>query len=235
MNTIERLSRVKEILSSSKRVVFPLINPSTGTFSGLILTRNIIFCLTHAPTYGTFAEAQEQTAQVDHNEAIRDAQAKHKGDWHNDKKDYSSTITRGAREIEDLWINLTPYMDAGCMTARPQTPAKRLAALFRRVGLSHLCITDKNNVFRGLITRRSLITPPGTAQPAEHGHGHGAAAAQPGRSETAVTHHATISSRKGSHAHHHQPSVQSIAEGEEQEDSKQGRGGFSFADDSKTQ
>lgn len=135
-----------------------------------LLLSNVLFCLTNAPTYATFEEARDQVVS-DHHEAIRDAQKKHKGDWHNDKKDYTATITRGTAELEDLWINFTPYMDAGCMTARPQTPAKRLAALFRRVGLSHLCITDKDNIFCGLITRRSLITPPGVAPvPTPHGH-----------------------------------------------------------------
>jgi hypothetical protein len=180
---------------------------------------NVMFCLTNAPTYGTFTEAQEQVAR-DHGEAIRDAQNRNASDRHNDPKDYSGTITRGSAEIEDLWINFTPYMDAGCMTARPQTPAKRLAALFRRVGLSHLCITDKNNIFRGLITRRSLITPPGAPPPAD-AHGHGGSAS--GASHPAAHHPA---SRKGSHA----PSVQSISE--EMEGSEEYKtGGFSFAEE----
>lgn len=162
MNTIERLSHVQDVLSKSKRVVFPLITP-TGGLAGLILTRNVLYCLSpDAPTYSSYAEAEAQKS-VDHGEALREAHNKNKLDWHDDRKDYSATITRGKAEIADVWINFTPYMDAGCMTARPQTPAKRLAALFRRVGLSHLCITDKDNIFRGLVTRRSLITPPGTA------------------------------------------------------------------------
>jgi hypothetical protein len=186
MNTIERLSRVQDILSKSKRVVFPLITPS-GTLAGLILTRNVMYCLSpDAPTWATYAEAEAQQAR-DHGEALREAQNKNKLDWHNDRKDYSATITKKA-DLEDVWINFLPYMDAGCMTARPQTPAKRLAALFRRVGLSHLCITDKDNVFRGLVTRRSLITPPGAAlAQQQHGHG-GHNSSHPGSDAAAAGH-----------------------------------------------
>jgi hypothetical protein len=175
---VERLSTIKEILRSSKRIVFPLRTPA-GHFAGLILRRNVMFCITHSPTYRT---AEEAGAAINSARNRSDAMIKAERamkDWRKDKYDDSHTLTRATAEIEDAFLNLTPYMDAGCMTARLATPATRLAALFRRVGLSHLCITDKNNVFQGLITRRSLITPPLTqaqqaaaAAAAAHAHDH---------------------------------------------------------------
>ena len=174
--TVERLSHIKEILGSSSRIVFPLVFPS-GNLAGLILRRNVMFCISHSPIYDSFSEAEAQTGLSDHAEEIRHAESFMK-DWRNDKYDDSATITRASAQIEDAFLNFTPYMDAGCMTARPATPAKTLAALFRRVGLSHLCITDKDNKFQGLITRRTLITPPATATAAaaaQHGAAHGAA------------------------------------------------------------
>jgi hypothetical protein len=162
MCTVERLSHIKDLLRSSKRIVFPLVTPS-GNLAGLILRRNVMFCISHSPTFRSFEDAQSQQAR-NHSEEIRHAEA-HMQDWRRDKYDEAHTIMKGSAALEDAFLNFTPYMDAGCMTARPATPAKRLAALFRRVGLSHLCITDKNNVFQGLITRRALITPPAHLMP----------------------------------------------------------------------
>jgi hypothetical protein len=154
-----------------------------------------MFCITHSATYRTYDEAASAEHRT-HADALRAAEATAGVDWRRDKYDSSATITRGPSEIEECYVSLLPYMDAGCMTARAQTPAKRLAALFRRVGLSHLCITDKNNRFVGLITRRSLITPPMTpaamaAAAAEAAHGHGHGAPQPDHEEHAESSNVT--------------------------------------------
>jgi hypothetical protein len=179
--TIARMSTIKDVLAKSNRIVFPLVTPS-GFFAGLILRRNVIFCVSHSPTYQSAAEAASAVLGRSHAEELRNAASGSRvmGDWRSDKYDVAHTITgsKGSSAVEDSFINFTPYMDSGCLTARPATPAKRLAALFRRVGLSHLCITDKNNVFQGLITRRVLIYPPSAlaaaaaAAHAQHAQGH---------------------------------------------------------------
>jgi len=192
--TVARLSQVKEVLQRSSRIVFPLTTPGpAGTFAGLILRRNVMHCLAHAPTYPTASEAAGAGTTRSH--AQEQQRTKSGGDdWRSDKYDVAHTITRGSGELEDAFINFTPFMDAGCMTARPATPAKRLAALFRRVGLSHLCITDKNNVFQGLITRRALIAPPAAlaaAAAAQHAHtqGHTAVPTQAPGAEVSAEQH----------------------------------------------
>jgi hypothetical protein len=116
-----------------------------------------MFSCHSAPGYPSFDEALH--ASRDHTDELRKAEGEME-DWRKDKYNTANTIMRGRADFENAFINLVPYMDAGCITARPLTPAKRLAALFRRVGLSHLAITDKDNKFLGLITRRSLIVPP---------------------------------------------------------------------------
>ena len=49
---------------------------------------------------------------------------------------------------------------SGALTAHEETSAKRIAAIFRRVGISHLAVSDANNKLVGVITRRHLIKPP---------------------------------------------------------------------------
>jgi chloride channel 7 len=157
---VESLSVLKSVLTQTSRIVFPVLTRS-GTFSGLILRRNVMYCLSHSPTYSNIIEAMESNSNSNrsHSDEIRLAE-RHTSDWRSDKYDQAHTITRGSRSFEDAFVNLSMYVDIGCMSARPLTPAKRLAVLFRRVGLSHLTITDKNHSFLGLITRRQLITPP---------------------------------------------------------------------------
>lgn len=188
-------------------------------------------CARNAATFPTFEAAlsatRDSSLQTDHHgEALRTLQ----GDWHNDHRDEAATITYGIREVEESFILFGSYMDAGCMTARPQTPAKRLAALFRRVGLSHLCITDENNVFVGMITRRSLITVQQAAEAAEQGHGHGghaasvasalSAAADDAHSEDHIDPPSQVRRRSVSGARH-TPKVQSIAEENDLEERKE--------------
>jgi len=185
MCTVERLSHVKDVLMKSRRIVFPLETPE-GNFAGLILRRNVMICVAQGKTYPSFDLARAEGGRVRSHDSqtlgrspspVRDLF----NDWRKDKLDYAATLThrpgKGGNvddELDDAsWINFRPYMDGGCLTARPDTPAKRLAILFRRVGLSHLCITDKNNVFQGLITRRALITPhTGAAATPKHGTAH---------------------------------------------------------------
>lgn len=175
-------------------------------------------CVRHAPTFLTFDDALTEHSN-DHSETIRTIKS---GDWHNDRRDEAATITYGIKEVEEAFINFAPYMDAGCMTARPQTPAKRLAALFRRVGLSHLCITDKDNIFRGLITRRSLITVQQAAE--EHdeqaahggGGGHGAPAAAAADAAAGPS-QATMQSRKVLQGSRVQSIAEEVEEGKQQQ------------------
>lgn len=55
---------------------------------------------------------------------------------------------------------------SGALTAHEDTSAKRIAAIFRRMGLSHLAVADNTNKLVGIITRRHLIKPPSAATPA---------------------------------------------------------------------
>jgi hypothetical protein len=49
---------------------------------------------------------------------------------------------------------------SGALTAHEETSAKRIAAIFRRLGISHLGVSDESNTLVGVITRRHLIKPP---------------------------------------------------------------------------
>lgn len=184
-----------------------------------------MYCATQGKTYPTREAALQQGAGDRSSLAAQQALS---SGWQNDHRDESATL-RSRAGLEDAWVNFSAHMDGGVMTARPMTPTKRLATLFRRVGLSHLCITDKDHIFRGLVTRRSLLTPPqpAPAAPAATDSAHDGAAAAASdadahKSAASQAHHSAASgkltvpagsahARRGSHSQ--PPSVESIQEG----------------------
>ena len=80
------------------------------------------------------------------------------GDWHS-TKDQISTV-KG--ELSDLhlhyFINLRALIDTGVFTVQQQTSNKRIHSMLRRMGYSHLFVTDQQHKIIGTITRRQLIT-----------------------------------------------------------------------------
>ena len=80
------------------------------------------------------------------------------GDWHS-TKDYTATV-KG--ELSDLhlhyFINIRPLVDSGVFTVQQQTSNKRIHSMIRRMGYSHLFVTDQQHKLIGTITRRQLIT-----------------------------------------------------------------------------
>jgi chloride channel 7 len=70
------------------------------------------------------------------------------------------TLEKFDDKFAQYLVNITPFMDAGTLTAYEETSAKRIAAIFRRLGISHLGVADGTNKLVGVITRRHLIKPP---------------------------------------------------------------------------
>jgi CBS domain-containing protein len=92
------------------------------------------------------------------------------GDVRNTRRAAADTDTvMGADKFDDKFskhlVNLTPFMDAGALTAHEDTSAKRIAAIFRRLGISHLGVADHTNKLVGVITRRHLIKAPAVLPP----------------------------------------------------------------------
>ncbi|TMW67753.1 hypothetical protein Poli38472_007425 [Pythium oligandrum] len=56
----------------------------------------------------------------------------------------------------DLWMDLTPYMNATPHTVQDQTPVPRAFRLFRSLGLRHLVVLNRRHEVRGIVTRKDL-------------------------------------------------------------------------------
>ena len=159
IGVVERLSVIRQRLLQSKRVIFPLLSPA-GQLVGCIGRRSIMRAVNDSRAFATYQEALLQDERP--TAASGNTAAAANDDWHASTMTHnaavlsSSTFTR----FEDHWLNLRRFCDQGVITAHPTTPAKRLQMLFRRLGISHLCVTDKRHHFLGFVTRRCLIYPP---------------------------------------------------------------------------
>ena len=157
LNSIDTVQHITNVIHTSSRVLFPVVN-NDQQLLGTVTRRAVLYALNYTTPYNTYEQAESG-----HSIDIADMNYR-MSDWH-DTVDYAGTITDITQINTDIqqYINITPLMDIGAVTAHLTTPTKRIAALFRRVGVSHLCVTDHHNIFYGIITRRNLVTVPGSS------------------------------------------------------------------------
>ncbi|KAL0585514.1 hypothetical protein ABG067_004655 [Albugo candida] len=60
------------------------------------------------------------------------------------------------RDEQDLWMDLTPYLNPTPHTVQEQTPVPRAFRLYRSLGLRHLVVLNRRNEVCGIITRKDL-------------------------------------------------------------------------------
>eukprot|EP00040_Diaphanoeca_grandis_P011523 m.59128 g.59128 ORF g.59128 m.59128 type:complete len:811 (-) comp22664_c0_seq1:87-2519(-) len=60
-------------------------------------------------------------------------------------------------EMDNLWMDITPYMNQSPYMLPPHAPISRCFRLFRILGLRHLIIVDEDHTVQGMITRKELI------------------------------------------------------------------------------
>ena len=199
IGVVERLSVIKQRLLQSKRVIFPLLTPA-GQLVGCISRRSIMRAVNDSRSFATYTEALLQDERPAH--AQQPAHTAAADDWHQSTVTHnaavlsSSTFTR----FEEHWLNLRRFCDQGVITAHPTTPAKRLQMLFRRLGISHLCVTDKRHHFLGFVTRRCLIYPPASAAaplPTSHSAQHSTGSSSTDAAANAAPQSASCSSLAG--------------------------------------
>lgn len=60
-------------------------------------------------------------------------------------------------EMDNLWMDITPYMNQSPYMLPPHSPLTRCFRMFRILGLRHLLIVDEDHSVQGMITRKELI------------------------------------------------------------------------------
>ena len=177
---IDTLEHILDVLDLTKASTLP-VTDEHGKFVGQIARTSIAYALKYTPLYaskeaairrkgtadssvggqpalltasgGSAVAEAELAASSGHSELLMAESAM--GDWH----DTNATIDADFHAAHlRYFLNLRALIDTGVFTVQQETSAKRIHAMFRRIGLSHLCVIDHHHALAGIITRRSLIT-----------------------------------------------------------------------------
>jgi len=80
------------------------------------------------------------------------------GAHHSNQADITETLDYQFHEQHlHYYLNLNPLIDIGVITVQEETSNKRVHAVMRKIGLSHLCVLNQRHQLKGIITRRNLL------------------------------------------------------------------------------
>lgn len=169
---VPTLAEVYAALRSSHSLAFPVIElegdvdgPKSPRFAGIISRRALMYALNHMTQYTTPEQAREGEA-VTAAATIGRAGAtygRHAPAATGGSGDLSSRPSLDP-SVAQKYVSLGTLTDRGALTIRSALHARRVATLFRRVGCSHLAVTDQQNRIVGMVTRRDLLEPKTTAR-----------------------------------------------------------------------
>jgi len=160
--TLKSESTVKdlvEVLASCDHHGFPVVDPETQHFLGLV-DRSVLHHLLHlgcqagafreSPTAGGTRTARAGNPRlVGYEEMLRHC---HPTTFPSIEEVQAAL----AEEDLQLFVNLQPYTNLGCFTVLEHTSATRCYSLFRGLGLRHLPVLSRNHEVMGIITRQNL-------------------------------------------------------------------------------
>mmetsp|Transcript_15695 Transcript_15695/g.44525 ORF Transcript_15695/g.44525 Transcript_15695/m.44525 type:complete len:879 (+) Transcript_15695:66-2702(+) len=174
MHEVESVQKIAELLCETTCNGFPVIRKGKGTFQGMIRRDQLIILLRsrcfqrsskrlvradEVSPFGLDAVASLVTVtSCDMEENPRVLK------WEDFRRDYPSIpqledVTLYQADLDEMYVDLTPYMHTSALTVHHTTHATRIHRLFRAMGLRHLTIVNSKNQVVGIITRKHLTKP----------------------------------------------------------------------------
>jgi len=161
------VGQLTDVLDSCAHCGFPLVDPETQRFMGLVERSILQHVLSLGKEYGVFYGPHSETtepAQILPQEAMY-------------RQGFPSLVEfRQGLTPEDRAkrIDLRPYANSGCFTIPASARLARCYMLFRNMGLRHLPVLGTEQNLCGIITRKDLIFDEEEfASPAPYGQGAG--------------------------------------------------------------
>eukprot|EP00041_Stephanoeca_diplocostata_P025152 m.651939 g.651939 ORF g.651939 m.651939 type:complete len:803 (+) comp22684_c0_seq2:98-2506(+) len=148
---VARVSDVVSMLTSCTHNGFPVVvehteTPGTPQFLGLVLRSDLITLLQNR-IWGELRN--DTTDQPFLSQEAFDRK-------YPNRTPLSEVILPPPDSIENLWMDITPYMNNCPYTMPPHAPLTRTFRLFRTLGLRHVCILDEDGGVIGIVTRKEL-------------------------------------------------------------------------------
>jgi len=148
VKTTPVVAMVKDVLSmleGCKHNAFPVLDPVTKTFVGLV-ERNT---LQHVLALCTDENLGRGGRVVPYSAMVRNG--------HPNFPALAQVRAAMAPKHLEKEIELAPYTNQGCYTVQGHAAAMRCYALFRTMGLRHLPVLAEDHTLRGIITRKDLL------------------------------------------------------------------------------
>eukprot|EP00743_Colponemidia_sp_Colp-15_P015635 GILK01018879.1.p1 GENE.GILK01018879.1~~GILK01018879.1.p1 ORF type:complete len:208 (+),score=33.83 GILK01018879.1:1-624(+) len=169
VRVVERFSSLVNILQNTNYHQFP-VTDREGRYIGMIARPSISYAIQHLDLYRVaedfFATNMNDTLnstvagnlrRVDLNTTI--SLSSHAFKEHSALREHIRHLSdRIEEDAVTVWVNLTSLVDKGTFSAMEETSAKRIQKFFRRIGSSHLCVTDSSHQLLGMITRKELVS-----------------------------------------------------------------------------
>lgn len=166
INHITRVGEVYRLLKTSEHSCFPVLEEQVeednrfgpSKFVGVMLRQHLCVLLqkkdfmTDRPIPYLRKPAEGDTTLL------------HNGMYALNYRDLESSYPRYPQineikltyEERQLWMDLTPYMNATPLAVNQQTPVTRVYRLFRSLGLRHLMVVNHSNELCGIVSRKDL-------------------------------------------------------------------------------
>jgi len=151
MKAVMPVQDVLAILGSCRHNGFPVVDPTSGSFVGMV-ERNTLHNVL------LIGEANNFEGTVSYQQML---ELGHPG--YPPLDEVQRAI--GPDRVEE--INILPYTNQGCYTVQGDAAAMRCYRLFRTMGLRHLPVIAEDHSLRGIITRKDLLNAMETTE----GHG----------------------------------------------------------------
>mmetsp|Transcript_69800 Transcript_69800/g.175820 ORF Transcript_69800/g.175820 Transcript_69800/m.175820 type:complete len:746 (+) Transcript_69800:55-2292(+) len=152
VSVASRVEDLVEVLESCRHNGFPVIEPQSGRFIGLLDRSTLMHVLLLGREHGVFRDSSDDltsaSALVPYEAMVR----------HGHPDSPSLEAVSRALESGDYCkvVDLRPYTNRGCYTVQEHAAAYRCQMLFRTMGLRHLPVLGEDHLVRGIITRKDL-------------------------------------------------------------------------------
>ena len=152
LEVVEKVGTLLDVLASCCHNGFPVVDVGTRKLEGIIERGYLHLLLSRGNYYCMFQEDRE--ANLGHSIVPFEAIA-----WPNihSYPSVKELKRRLSSKHLEMWIDLRPYVNANGYSIPPHASMASAFSLFRRLGLRHLPVVDRNGDLCGLLTRKDHL------------------------------------------------------------------------------
>ena len=151
LREVETLAATLQLLQDTNHGGFPVVTNERETFAGLITRGELLVILDKAVTS---LPGRQLLPEITYADFIR---ARSSAAWEQEQEAESYQTMGRTRAMEDIWLNLRPFVNSSAMSVHTRFSLHRTYNIFRSLGLRHLVVVDDDYKVAGIVTRKDLM------------------------------------------------------------------------------